>query len=791
MIITGTVTDIGVYKDDDWAVFTLEDKVGREYQCTGTIPGMSVNTKLTFEGEETMSRYGCQIKVTDILSEENDGLAGMRALLSMMKGIGPSTAANITDAFGDKSLDIIKEGNTLLLSGVKGMGRKRADTAIRSYRAKKESVSRVERLTLFLNGSATENQIRLIIDSFKDDSIRKIKKNPYCLTEIKGFGFRKADYIALHADTGIRQDSVKRITAGISHVISEAADRDGDCYLMRDDIRERTAAMLVPAPRHKGIKASDAEAALTDWDKAREKFIEKNDPPAEVLSAFDIAAENRDSINRCLTDALDRGISEGTLIDVSGRIYTKEMYDTERGVADMLLGMAGSAPVKTVSPGRIKDAVNTVTEQKNRGLPDGAARFEITEEQMDAVMLGLNHRLSVISGGPGRGKTAITAIISRAFGPEDVIMVAPTGRAAQRMKESTGHPARTIHAQVLAAKSGKEPYPRKKLIICDETSMVDIGLMRMLLVYAKDCSLILIGDADQLPSVGPGKALRDIIASGAIPCALLRKGHRNMGSIAKNAELINKGLGPGEYKYDPHFAYMKMRRDDIPDAAVKEYAKAADKYGIREVLLCTPMKWMVDRLNQGLQAVRTSGSDSIRDDFGHEYRVGDRVMHTKNNYEFTRITMRKGGGYDYSMGVMNGERGTAVKVIRHYGEEDKLEVQFDDGTFGIYSKATMSAQLTLAYATTVHKCQGSEAQCVIMPIFNSDYVLMNRSLLYTAETRAKDRFLVIGEVKDEDGKHKEILALAAGKADDRKRNTSLKEFLDGALPGEAAIGAAT
>ena len=236
---------------------------------------------------------------------------------------------------------------------------------------------------------------------------------------------------------------------------------------------------------------------------------------------------------------------------------------------------------------------------------------------------------------------------------------------------------------------------------------------------------------------------------------------------------------------------MKMRRDDIPDAAVKEYAKAADKYGIREVLLCTPMKWMVDRLNQELQAVRTSGSDSIRDDFGHEYRVGDRVMHTKNNYEFTRITMRKGGGYDYSMGVMNGERGTAVKVIRHYGEEDKLEVQFDDGTFGIYSKATMSAQLTLAYATTVHKCQGSEAQCVIMPIFNSDYVLMNRSLLYTAETRAKDRFLVIGEVKDEDGKHKEILALAAGKADDRKRNTSLKEFLDGALPGEAAIGAAT
>lgn len=791
MILTGTVTDIAVYKDDDWAVFTLEDKAGREYKCTGAIPGMSVNTRLVIEAEESRGRYGCQMKVTGILSEENDGLAGMRALLTMMRGIGPTTAVNITDAFGDKSLDIIKEGNLVMLAGVKGMGKKRADTAIRSYRAKKESISAVERLTLFLNGSATENQIRLITEYFKDDAVREIKKNPYRLTEVKGFGFKKADFIALHADTGIRQDSIKRITAGISHVIAEAADKEGHCYLTRDDLRERTSLTLVPAPRLKGIKASDIEKALKDWDKSREGFIEEHDPQAETLDALDITAENRKSIDCCLTKALDAGLREGSLIDVSGRIYTREMYGIERYVASVLLEMAGNKPVKTINECRIGMAVDMVTRRKNESLAEGMKEFAITREQMDAVRLGLSHRVSVISGGPGRGKTAITEIISEAFGPDDVIMVAPTGRAAQRMKESTGHMARTIHAAALAAEAKKEPHPVGKLVICDESSMVDIELMGRLLKYARDCNLILIGDADQLPSVGPGKALRDIIASGIIPCALLHEGHRNMGSIARNAELINKGFPPGKYKYDEHFDYMKTERDDIPDAAVRAYNDAVRKYGFREVLLCTPMRRNVDLLNKELQELYTKGHDTLRDDYGHEYRTGDRVMHTKNNYEFNRITVRKDGGYDYSKGVMNGERGTVTRVIDLPDGTKGLEVMYDDGTYGRYLKETASAQLTLAYATTVHKCQGSEAKCVIMPLFWSDYVLMNRALLYTAETRAKDRFLAIGEEKlDKDGRKTEILAVAAKTADDRKRNTSLKEFLDGTFGKTEAKAAA-
>ena len=364
----------------------------------------------------------------------------------------------------------------------------------------------------------------------------------------------------------------------------------------------------------------------------------------------------------------------------------------------------------------------------------------------------------------------------RWYSKEDIIMLAPTGRAAQRITESTGYDAMTAQRAVMALRTGKESLPSKKLILCDESSMVDIYLFYDILKFARDCNLIFVGDIYQIASVGPGKVLKDLIDCGEIPCILLTQGHRNSGSIAHNSELINAGITIDRYEYDEHFVYIPATSENIFDAMIDDYKKKICQYGIKNVMLCSAMKERgavcVSKLNTRLQQDLTAGQKEAR--FGNKlFRVGDRVMHTHNDYDFT---IKRNGVIE--KGVFNGERGSVAKISYNYEYETYiLTVLFDDGSIANYSKNSVDS-LTLAYATTLHKCQGSEADCMMMAYTYGDYILLNRALFYTGETRAKKEFRFYGEEKWKYGEMLSAFDIAVGKADDNNRNTSLARWIN-------------
>lgn len=318
--------------------------------------------------------------------------------------------------------------------------------------------------------------------------------------------------------------------------------------------------------------------------------------------------------------------------------------------------------------------------------------------------------------------------------------------------------------------------PMNKLILCDESSMVDIFLMLKILKFAKDCSIIFIGDVDQIASVGPGKVLKDMIDSGSIPCILLKQGHRNSGTIAHNSELINAGMHIDKYCYDEHFVYTPASTENICSIIVSDYKKKVAQYGITNVMLCSAMRERgvvsVKKLNSLLQEEYTRGqSEAVYSD-NLKFRVGDRVMQTKNDYNFE---MRRNGRP--VLGIFNGEKGTVQRIMPDEENDSyKMIVLFDDGSVGGYTKAT-AVNLTLAYATTLHKCQGSEAACMMMAYTFGDYILLNRALFYTGETRAKKEFRFYGEEKFQYGKVLSAFDIAVKKTDDVKRNTALAERL--------------
>ena len=454
----------------------------------------------------------------------------------------------------------------------------------------------------------------------------------------------------------------------------------------------------------------------------------------------------------------------------------------------MIASMCKANPVRFINPKTVEKAIADVEKRKTdeRKGKGETVEFTVTQEQRDAVYLALMHRISIISGGPGRGKTAISEIVAHAFlssgkcyDKNDIIMLAPTGRAAQRITESTGYSAMTAHRAVMSLKRG-EPAPKGKLVLCDETSMADIFLISSILKYAKDCNLILVVDVDQIASVGPGKILRDMIDSGEVPCILLKQGHRNSGTIAKNSELINAGIKKDHYIHDESFVYVPANSGNIADIIATDYVKKVKQYGITNVMLCTAMRERgcvaVNKLNQILQDRFTSGKPEARYGEMRKFRVGDRVMQTKNDYNF--LIKRNG---QLTEGIFNGERGTVTNIQYDPEEESyRMVVKFDDGSMGGYTKNT-AVNLTLAYATTLHKCQGSEAACMMMAYTFGDYILLNRSLFYTGETRAKKEFRYYGEEQFKYGRMMSAFDIAVSKTDDAKRNTALSERIRTAM----------
>lgn len=777
-VIVGEIKKILTQKDNDWGRYQL-DCLGKDILAVGIIPNVTIGMVVTLEGHEENNKYGNQYKITEVINTEADKNSGVRRFLAdgYIKGIGLTKANAIIAKFGAESVDLFEtEEGRRKLATVKGINKSTVDKALASY----EKNKKYKDIILFLNGICTKKQVEQIYKRYGEESVRVLKKNPYRLQmDLDGFGFIKADNLAKAC--GVKLDSEYRIMAAVKYILEDAQTTGGHCYLTIEDVKQKISTLLIPMPKFDDITERVAENAAVKWEENREKLIKAHKPLAETLDKISQTVESRRFITESLTDALMIAIDEGWLVNDDGRLYTKKMYELEMETAKMVVDMCKQNPVRFVSNKVIESTIEEVEKRKTDEIRanGGNNEFKATKEQRDAVYLALMHRISIISGGPGRGKTAISEMVAhgfmaagRTYDKDDILMLAPTGRAAQRITESTGYKAMTAHRAILSVKDG-EDTPKGKLILVDEFSMADIFLANSILKYGKDCNIIFVGDVDQIASVGPGKVLRDMIDSGKIPCILLTEGHRNSGTIAHNSELINKGLTIDKYCYDEHFVYIPATVDNIVELMINDYIEKIKEYGITNVMLCTAMKERgnacVNKINLRLQEVLTRGHDEAVFD-GRKFRVGDRVMQTKNDYNFT--IMRDGVKSD---GIFNGERGTVAKVI--YDKESdsyRIVVLFDDGSLGGYTSSTIM-NLALAYATTLHKCQGSEAACMMMAYTYGDYMLLNRSLFYTGETRAKKEFRFYGEEKWTYGKNLSAFDIAVGKTNDVKRNTSLAE----------------
>lgn len=783
-MIRGTIINILNQKENDWGRYKL-DVDGKEILAVGIIKEAAVGMSVVIEGYEEDTQYGHQFKIDSVCSTEADEMAGIRRFLTdgYIKGLGTTKANAVIQAFGKDSLDMFEtEEGRKALTTVKGLGQKSIEKIMPSY----EESKKYKDIVVFLAGTGTKNQVEKIYSIYGDQAKNVLYKNPYRLQiDVDGFGFKKTDAIAIAS--GIRLDSKDRIMAGIKYVIDDAATSKGHCYLTLEEIKVDLIQLLCPCKEtydNKTISKKVIENALVDWTDKRETFIDKYEPSAETLDEIDNLNETRNLILDSITEVLIEAINQDILVNDNGNIYTKKMYTIENTVADGLKEMVKANPVRFISRELIERCVKEVERKKTKEMNEKGkpGTFTVTQEQKDAVYLSSMKRVSIISGGPGRGKTTILEIVALAFlaagkqfSNQDIIMLAPTGRAAQRITESTGYDAMTAQRAVQSLLNGN-PLPKGKLIIVDESSMVDIYLMKNIVEYAKDCNLVMVGDVDQIASVGPGKVLKDLIDSQVIPCILLKQGHRNSGTIAKNSELINCGVKLDNYVYDDHFVYTPATADNIADIIISDYIKMVEKYGITNVMLCAAMKERgcvaVNKLNKTLQGIFTKNKEEARYSDNRIFRVGDRVMQTKNDYNF--IIVRNGV---QTTGIYNGERGTVVKVSYDPEEESyNMVVKFDDGSIGGYTKNTI-INLALAYATTLHKCQGSEAACMMMAYTYGDYMLLNRSLFYTGETRAKKEFRFYGEEKYQYGKVLSAFDIAVGKVDDIKRNTMLAERL--------------
>ena len=539
---------------------------------------------------------------------------------------------------------------------------------------------------MFLTGyGITVNLALKLYDIYGAATVSTVKNNPYVLVEdVDGVGFLTADKIA--RSLGIAEDSPFRIRAGVLHSLFSACEKEGNTYLPHDK-----------------LVAASKKLLLTDDDGAIEKAIDTLRLERKVITPFE------------------------------GAVMGETFYHTEK-----------TAAVKIVK--RVDEAGETVAD-----IASLIDRFEkvnsitLHPAQREAVENAVSHGVSVITGGPGTGKTTIInciLFILDALGSKSILL-APTGRAAKRITDGCGRDASTIHRALLSMEDGEKLDANA--VIVDEFSMVDIFLFRMLLdAIGEGARLVVVGDADQLPSVGAGNVLRDLILSGLVPVTRLSHIYRQSATsrIAVSAHAINEGKVPDLSARDGDFFFFPIRSaEGIADMTVDlATERITAKFGIdpSRIQVIAALKngvAGVNNLNARLQKALNGNSPKSIDLGDVTFCVGDRVMHTVNNYEleWTR-------GIASGTGVFNGDIGIVVNIM----QTGEIEVEFEDGRRVLYVGETRR-QLILSYAVTVHKSQGCEFDAIVMPIVGGSPVIMTRNLLYTAITRAKKLAVLVGD----------------------------------------------
>lgn len=709
--VTGYIDHI-IFRNEDngYTVMVLKGvKDEDELTCVGTFPVITQGASIEAEGSFIQHPvYGKQfqaVRLTEKMPE--DAMAMERYLGSgAIKGIGAALAGRIVRHFGSDTLRIVEE-EPERLAEIKGISEKKAHKIAIQIAEKSE----MRKVMMFLQKYGISlNLGAKIYQKYGDSVYSVLQENPYRLADdISGVGFKIADEIAYRI--GIHTDSDYRIKSGLSYTLLQAGG-EGHVYLPKEELFKRAEQLL-------GVDASYMEKHLVDLSMER-KIIQKEEK-GQVL------------------------------------VYPAQYYYLELNTARMLRELDIDCPEDEE---RVERRISQI--QKETGTV-------LDEMQEKAVKEAAGHGLLVLTGGPGTGKTTTINAIIRFFESEgaELRLAAPTGRAAKRMTEATGYEAQTIHRMLELTgmpEDDREGQPvhfernaenplEADVIIIDEMSMVDIHLMHSLLMaVTAGTRLILVGDENQLPSVGPGNVLRDIIRSGQFPVVELKKIFRQASEsdIVVNAHKINRGEQVEINNKSRDFFFLKRYDADIiirvVIALIQEKLPKYVEAKPFEIQVLTPMRkglLGVERLNQILQRYLNPPDPSKKEkEIGQGlFREGDKVMQIRNNYQLEwEVRGRYGIPVDKGVGVFNGDTGI-IRMINEFAE--LAEVEFEDGRYVQYTFKQLD-ELELAYAVTIHKSQGSEYPAVIIPILSGPRMLMNRNLLYTAVTRARKCVTVVG-----------------------------------------------
>ena len=688
----------------------------------GTLMAPMPGEILDMHGEwSNHPRFGIQFKVHDYKTRVPATVFGIRKYLGsgMIKGLGPVMAGRIVDKFGKKTLDVI-DNQIQRLAEVAGIGEKRIAMITQAWAAQSE----IRDVMLFLQGhGVSSGYAAKIFKQYGNQSIAVVKQNPYRLaTEIFGIGFLTADQIA--GKLGFENDSKLRVEAGILYVLNQLSD-EGHVYFPYQPLISKSCGIL-------GVDREPVVQALGHLALDQKIVIE------DINETLDVFKENHKAV------------------------YLARFHLCETGIARRLKALvAGTKSLRDIDTNKAVDWVQ------------GQLSITLAENQIKAIVWAVKNKVMVITGGPGTGKTTIINAVLKIFVrlKAAIMLAAPTGRAAKRMTEATGFAAKTIHRllEYSLQKGGFQRNENKPLdcdvLVIDESSMIDTLLMYHLLKAVPTfATLILVGDINQLPSVGAGNVLADIIASSAVPVATLDKIFRQAqtSQIVVNAHRINQGLAPSVnagQAADPRNDFYFIDQED-PDQVldiIVELCKnrIPQRFGfdpVDDIQVLTPMhrgSVGAGNLNQQLQTALNPGEGGVTRG-ERTYRINDKVMQIRNNYDKE---------------VFNGDIGR-IRAIAWESREVTVTI---DGRDIAYDFGDLD-EIVPAYAISVHKSQGSEYPVVIIPIVTQHYILLQRNLIYTAVTRGKKLVVIVGSRK--------AMAIGVNNNKTRQRYTRLKYRLN-------------
>lgn len=709
-IIKGYIEHIVYQSESGYTVFHMVSE-GDEITCVGTMKGLTVGETIEAEGEGiTHPVYGAQFKVVTYKVIPPEDAESMRRYLASgaVKGIGAALADRIIKKFGADTFRIMEEEPERLVE-VKGISERIA----REISAQMEEKKELRSALVYLQQFGISNTLAVkIYQNYQERLYQVMQTNPYRLAEdINGVGFKMADEIA--GKIGIHTDSDYRISSGVLYVLMQAL-QEGHTYLPMEILLERSEQLL-------GVPSASVETILSNMMMDKKIVIKQ--------------------------------------VEEVRMVYASRYYYMELNCARMLHEL--NTAVEYISPARERKILQEIEDLSDQ------LGIVLDELQTRAVLESAKNGLFILSGGPGTGKTTTINTMIKYFEQQglDILLGAPTGRAAKRMTEATGYEARTIHRMLelngaldednrgARFERNMENPLEADVIIIDEMSMVDLTLFQALLqAIVSGTRLILVGDVDQLPSVGPGQILRDLMRSECFPMVVLDHIFRQAATsdIIVNAHRINKGQPICLDNKSRDFFFLE--RNDVNVIykhmiqLIREKLPRYVNADSMDIQVLTPMRkgtLGVEQLNQVLQQYLNPPESSKKEHQAGStvFREGDKVMQIRNNYQLEwEIVSRYNIPIDRGVGVFNGDVGRVLEIREH---AEQMVVEFEEGRKVIYPFSGLE-ELELAYAITIHKSQGSEYPAVIMPLLTGPRMLFNRNLLYTGVTRARNCVTILG-----------------------------------------------